>query len=288
MQAYLNGAYIDESQATVSIFDRGFLYGDTLYETMRTHRGRLLFWPEHRERLRRSIELAHFEFDPDRLDLPTVAARLIALNDLTEAVVRVTISRGLADRDQIRAYPHTWAVTAHPLVLRPEEDYRIGVAALLAGIRRNAPAALDPAIKAGNWLNNLLARREARLVGAVEGVMLSIDGYLAEGASSNLFWVSGGVLETPAVEVGILHGVTRAKVLAAAQGWIETREVRARPDRLAAASEIFLTSTTWEVLPVTTWNGAPVGGGTVGEVAPELRRRLQRLYDLAAGEGANG
>lgn len=278
MLAYLNGEFVPEEAAVVSVFDRGFLYGDTIYETMRAHHGRLLFWGEHEARLRRSLELAFFECDPHDRPLAGIAEELLRANRISTGVVRVTISRGIADRDQITGYPHTWVVTARPLKERTEDEYEAGVPAILASVRRNAVGSLDPEMKAGNWLNNLLARREARLAGAVEGVMLSVEGWLAEGASSNLFWLRDGALETPSAEVGILRGVTRSKLLELSRGLIEVREVMAGPERLVGAEEIFLTSTTWEVLPVTRWNGETVGEGLSGALARELRIRLRALY----------
>ncbi len=281
MLAYLNGELVEESAAKVSIFDRGFLYGDTIYETMRTHEGRLVFWPEHETRLRRSAQLAYFECDPRDHDVESITAELLRANGLSQAVVRVTISRGLADRDQVTGYEHTWVVTARPLQMRSEAEYDAGVAAILTEIRRNAPGAQDPEVKAGSWINNLLARREARLAGAVEGVMRSVDGFVAEGASSNIFWLRDGVLETPARSIGILHGVTRDKLLGLAEGLVPMREVVVEPPWLDSASEMFLTSTGWEVLPVTRWNGRVVGTGRRGEIARELRARLRALYPKA-------
>jgi branched-chain amino acid aminotransferase len=165
---------------------------------------------------------------------------------------------------------------------------------VLVGISRNAASSLNPEMKSGNFLNNLLARREARLRGAMEGIMLSPGGVLAEGATSNLFWIRGGTLETPALSVGILHGVTRAKVLEIAcaahlalptsglaiPGLRELREVEAPPARLREADEIFLTSTSLEVFPITRWEGSPVGSGRRGPIARSLRQRLQALYPV--------
>lgn len=283
--AWLNGAFLPERDARISIFDRGFLYGDTLYETLRTHRGRVVFWSEHARRLARSCELAHFEIDLARYDLRAVSEELARRNGLEPARIRITLSRGSGDPDQIDGFETTWVTSARPLTPPTEERYRLGVRALIVTVRRTPSNTLDPEIKSGNYLLNLLARREARLLGATEGIMLNGEGFVAEGASSNLFWVRGGRLETPRTSVGILHGVTRKKVLELAATRMPVEEVEAPPERLDDATEIFLTSTSWEALPITNWNGrvvAPEGG----PVAHWLRAELHRLYDSDPGQEA--
>lgn len=279
--ASVNGRLVPESEAQVSVFDRGFLYGDTLYETLRTEGSAPVFFAEHWRRLRRSAELAAYDLDWEEARARAgaqVIRELAAKNRAEPARVRLTLSRGQGDPDQIDGFTPTWVVSARPLRVLPESTYEAGVAAILAGVRRNSRRALDPEIKSGNYLNNLFARREARLAGAVEGVMRNEHGHLAEGASSNLFWVRGGVIETPALSVGILHGVTRAKVLELAADLAPVQEVQVDADRLNDAEEIFLTSTTWEVLAVTRWNGNRVGSGRAGSLALRLRQGLRALY----------
>jgi len=283
MIVFLNGEFVPEEKAVISVFDRGFLYGDTVYETVRAHRGRILFWEEHDRRLRRSFVLAAFEPDP-RIDaLASVFDRLLERNGLSEARLRITVSRGSGGVDQLVGFEHTWVVTARPFEPLPEARYEEGIEVVLVGVSRNDRGALDPEIKSGNFLNNLLARREARLRGADEGIMLSPSGLLAEGSISNLFWVAEGVLETPALDVGLLPGVTRGKILDLARALPElqgVREVRAGAERLREAQEIFLTSTSLEVLPVTRFEGRPVGDARRGPVARLLRERLCALYPV--------
>jgi branched-chain amino acid aminotransferase len=304
MLVYLNGDYVEEAEARVSVFDRGFLYGDTVYETIRTHRGEILFWSEHERRLRRSCELAAFEIEWGEVHLPAIVGELLRRNGLTEARVRITLSRGTGDPDQITGFHPIWIVTLRPFRSLPDDSYEAGVSAVLVSVTRNAACALSPEIKSGNFLNNLLARREARLRGAAEGIMTNPAGMLCEGAMSNIFWLRRGVLETPALDQGLLPGVTRGKILALARaslgqpdrealtppgldrpgldhpisGLHDVREVAAPPAALDMAEEIFLTSTSLEALSVTRWEDRPVGGGGGGAVANALRKRLRSLY----------
>jgi len=280
---YLNGEFLERDQAQVSVFDRGFLYGDTVYETLRTHKGRPIFWDDHLRRLRRSCELVHFEIEWEATRLESAVSELLHRNRLGEARVRITVSRGLGDLDQLKDFVPTWVITAAPLIVPPDASYQRGVEAVLveARISDNAEA------KSGNYLNNLLARREARLRGAFEGIMCNGVGHLAEGASCNLFWVLDDRLETPAATVGLLKGVTRAKLIEIARdepSVAEVREVEIGPEGLEGADEIFLTNTTWEVLPVTRWEGRPVGTGAPGPTSRLLRRRLRSLYPIRGEE----
>jgi len=293
---FLNGAYLPAGEARISVFDRGFLYGDTIYEVFRTTEGLPIFLEEHRQRFRRSAELAAFPSGWERYDLAAVTSGLLRRCDLTEARVRVTVSRGL-DGPEGEGDP-TWVASAVAFAGYPAEWYEQGVRAALVTVSRQAAGTLSPEIKSGNLLSMQLARREAHRAGAVEGIMLNQAGRVAEGTMSTVFWVRDGVLRTPALAVGILPGVTRAKVLEIARagpagllpesaagrtagggGTIRSvEEVQTGPEELAEADELFLTSTSFEVLPVTSLGERPVGTGRPGPVAADLRRRLRALY----------
>lgn len=274
-----NGEFVAQEQAHVSISDRGFLYGDTVYETLRSHRGEPVFWDEHFVRLRRSCELVEMEFDPADFGLEQIVREVLRRNALAEARIRLTFSRGSGDPDQIDGFVPTWVVTATPLRTFTEAEYTAGISVVLTDVMRRG----NPEAKTGNYLPNLLARRQARLRGAREGILRNGQGHLTEGASTNLFWVRDGVLETPSVASGILHGVTRAKILevaGAVPGLRDVREVEAGPDVLRDAQEIFLTSTTWEAIGVSHWEDRPVGTGRAGPISQLLRAELRKLYPL--------
>jgi branched-chain amino acid aminotransferase len=284
---YVQGRFVPEDEARISVLDRGFLYGDSIYETVRARGGRILFWRDHEARLERSASLLGIEIDCERPDILSVLHELLRRNALAGARLRLIVTRGVGDRDQLAGFTPAWVVLCEAFEPLPEERYEEGIAAVLVQVVRQAVASLNPEIKSCNLLNNHLARREALARGAVEGVMANPQGFLAEGAFTNLFWVTAeGALRTPSLSVGILPGVTRQKILALARTeGIPVEEVTAPPDELRGAREIFLTSTSWEVLSVTAWNGERVGTGRQGELARTLRAALRRLYD-APGESA--
>mgnify|MGYP000470231374 CR=1 FL=1 len=198
------------------------------------------------------------------------------------ARVRVTVSSGVGDMDTVDVGPPTWVVTARPYVARNEEQYARGISVALTDVRRPSAATLDPAIKSGNSAASLRARRIARRAGADEGILLSGEGWLAEGAVSNLFWIHEGALETPALSLGVLPGITRAKVCAlaaqGAAGLAAVREVASSPQRIEQATEVFVTNSLWEVLGVARWNGRSVQGGETGSITVALRKALRGMY----------
>jgi len=181
---------------------------------------------------------------------------------------------------RLSGFTPTWVVTVEAFEELPEDLYESGVAAVLVSVARLGVASLNPEIKSSNLLNNILARREALKAGAYEGVFLNPNGLVAEGAHSNIFWITPeGILRTPTRTVGILAGVTRQKILQVAREVpMAVEEVEAGADELDRAVEIFLTSTSWEALSVTRWNGRTVGEGKRGRWARELRSRLRQLY----------
>lgn len=279
---FVDGAYVAREDARISIFDRGFLFGDSIYETVRTRGGKVLFWRDHLERLRRSAALLEIDLGEHGRDPLPILRELIARNELDSARLRVVVSRGVGGRDQVDGFTPTWVVIPEPFEPLSDDAYARGIVAVLVHVRRNAATSLNPEIKSGNLLNNVLARREAVRVGAAEGVLVNQQGYLAEGALSNLFWVgTSGELFTPALDVGILPGITREKILRVArEAGRPVHEVRERPEALDQAAEIFMTSTSWEALAVTTWNGHRVGTGGEGSVTRSMRARLRSLYEM--------
>jgi branched-chain amino acid aminotransferase len=284
IRVHIGGKVCLSEEAKVSVFDRGFLYGDSVYETIGTAYGRLFAGAAHLDRLERSAMRIGLRVPP-RADIERAVAETIAAAGNAESRVRVILTRGAGklDLDPAAVDDTQLIVMVFPLGAPTSEMYAKGVAVAVVSITRNSPSAIDPAVKSGNYLNNILALGEARRrLGAYEAILCGADGSVAEGATSNVFAVVGGEVRTPPLEVGILDGITRAKVFELARkGGIRLVEARLFPDELRAADEVFITSATRGVLPVTTIDGKPVGGGAPGPVT----KKLMALYDELARAG---
>lgn len=278
---FVRGSFVPEEDASVSVLDRGFLFGDSVYETLRAHQGRILFFRDHLKRLERSAASLEIELGDEPRRLLAILRELLRRNRLDDARMRIVVTRGTGLAHDRADFVPSWCVLVEPYSALPEEAYERGVSAVLVHVARHSAASLDPEIKSSNLLNNILARREAMKAGAAEGILLSPAGFLAEGAHSNLFWATReGKLRTPSRRVGILAGITRQKLMeCAARMGQPVEEVEAREEELDGAEEIFLSSTSWEALSVTRWNGRGVGDGRWGRWARDLRARLRTLYD---------
>ncbi len=288
IRVHIDGRVRPPEDAKISIFDRGFLYGDSVYETIGTVHGKLFALPDHLDRLGRSAARLGLRL-PARDEIERAVAETVAAAGNVESRVRVIVTRGGAsklDLDPASADDPQLVVIAQPLGGPTAEMYEKGVAVEIVSVTRNSPSAMDPAIKSGNYLNNVLALGEARKrrPGVHEAILCNAAGSVAEGATSNVFLVAGGEVRTPALAVGILEGVTRGKVL----GLCRSAEIPAiesahmRPDDLRSADEVFLTSAARGVLPVNSVDGKPVGAGVPGPVT----RNLMALYErLARGGG---
>jgi branched-chain amino acid aminotransferase len=273
MFIYLNGRLVEDRDACVSVYDHGFLYGDGIYETMRAYDGKVFMLDRHIERLERSASLVRLKL-PDTAVIRDAVYGVINANDLRSAYVRVTVSRGKGPvgLDPALCPEPTVVVIAENFAGYPEKYFSEGVRLIIAATRRNSVAALDPKIKSLNFLNNILAKIEAKDRNAYEAIMLNLEGFIAEGTVSNIFFVKDGALCTPALEVGVLDGITRELVVSVAEkDGIRIKEGRFLPEDIYSASEVFFTNTTSEIMPVSSVDEAsfPVG---------MLTGRLRMLY----------
>jgi branched-chain amino acid aminotransferase len=285
IRVYIDGKVAAPEQASVSVFDRGFLFGDSVYETVAFVGGRFVFLAEHLARLERSAHALYLE-PPARARIEQAMRDTAAATGETAARVRVIVTRGtsVVDIDPATAKSPSLVVIAQPLGAPTPAVVAAGVAVEIVSQSRSAPGSVAPTIKSGNYLNSVLAIAEARRrsPGANEAILCSPGGSVAEGATSNVFLVEAGVLTTPGLEVGILDGVTRGKVLGLARdAGIPTREPSfVAPDSLRFADEVFLTSAVRGILAVTVVNGTRIGDGRPGP----LTRRLLELYDHLVGQ----
>lgn len=265
----IDGAISDEADGRVSVLDRGFLFGDSIYEVVRTHQGVPLTWGEHWARLQASAAGLQMELD---LDEATVARRIqetLEAADHGDSYVRVVVTRGTGEAPNIDlAYanqPPCWVVLVRPLTLLTGQPVHLGLVERLRNDRR----ALDPAAKSGNYLNNVLGLAEAKARGATDCVMLNADGQVTEASTSNLFVRLDGVWCTPPLDAGILAGITRGMLLAflprAGEAVVEQHLTRSDLNR---AEEMFLCSTLRDMSPVTQLDGAAM------PAAPSTERLL--------------
>jgi branched-chain amino acid aminotransferase len=279
IRVYFDGLIREPQDAAISVFDRGFLFGDSVYETVGTNRGRPVFLKDHLDRLARSAGRLYLGL-PALADIERAVHETLTAAQNPESRIRIMVTRGdgPVDLDPASATQPRLVIIVQPLGGPTPEMYETGVQVEIVSVARNSPQALDPAIKSGNYLNNVLAVGEAkrRRPTAHEAILCAASGSVAEGATSNLFAVVAGELRTPDLQVGILDGVTRGKVIGLAQrNGIPVREVPfMNPDELRQADEVFLTSSVRTILPVAQVDGASVGSGRPGTIT----RRLMSLY----------
>ncbi len=259
MTVYLNGTFIPDTQASVPVSDRGFLYGDALFETVRAYDGRLFLWDAHMDRLLEGADALRLRLPETPEQLRTAAAELLRRNQLPDAVLRLTVSRGSGPRGySIRgALTPTVVITSHPA---PPLNDALPPALRLHTARHRLPAG-DPIarFKTASKLLHVLARAEAEEAGGDEALLLNTDGHLTETSAANLFWIRDNTLLTPHLAAGGLAGVTRAFVidLIRAAGW-PFHETLEPPAALLNASGAFLTVSTLGVVPVASIDNCPI------------------------------
>ncbi len=278
----IDGAtYRTREDARISVFDHGFLFGDSVYEVMRTYGGVPFQVGPHVARLFRSARGISLEVPRTREELGAeIAAAVREAACPEEAYIRLIVTRGVGEVDinpATCARP-TIVTIVKDLVPWPREHYERGIDLAIVSTVRNEPGTVDPSIKTGNYLNSVLAMIEARRRGAQDACMLNAHGFLAECTTSNIFFVRDGTLLTPSLESGILSGITRADVIRLArENGIPCREGQFRADDLRRSDEAFITSTTRGIMPVATVDGRPVG-------EPGRRPVTRRLMDLFRAE----
>lgn len=275
---YLNGALVPRGKASISPFDRGFLYGYGLFETMRSYGGRVFRLDRHLARLMHSAEELGLASLLDAGELEQAVYRTLEANKLMDARIRLTVAAGEGERELAPPTSGTLTtlVAAEKLTV-PSHIYQQGILAAMVSTRRNSQSPL-PAIKSLNYLEGLIAHAEAAALGADEAIMLNDRGFLSECSSSNIFLVVTGKLLTPSLDSGILPGITREAVLELAHDSdIETVEGEIPPSDLLRADEVFITTSVREVVPVVTVDGRSIGSGKPGEVTISLLAGYKEL-----------
>ncbi len=270
---WMNGKLVAPEQATVSIFDHGVLYGDGVFEGLRQYSGRVFRLTDHIKRLYASARAIRLDIPYRAEDLTAAINDTLQANKLTDAYIRLVVTRGAGSLDISPANCGTPGVfiIAGRIAMYSEETYRQGMAIVTASTPRIAAAALSPRIKSLNYLNNILAKWEAIDAGVAEAVMLNHLGFVCECTADNIFIVRDGQLITPAEESGILLGVTRGVVLELAEtAGIPTRQTNLTRYDLYTADECFLTGTGAEIVPVVSVDKRSIGNGKPGGMTRQL------------------
>jgi branched-chain amino acid aminotransferase len=277
LKVYIGGEYFDKADAKISVFDHGLLYGDGVFEGIRSYGGRVFRLREHVDRLYDSAHAIGLKVPIGREAMARAIEDTLKVNNLRDAYIRVVVTRGagsLGLDPRSTSNPQVIIIT-DSIQLYPAELYEHGLKIVTAGTIRNHPAALNPRIKSLNYLNNILARMEGTTAGCLEALMLNHKGEVAECTGDNIFVVRDGALHTPSVTAGILEGITRATVIELARKrGIEVIERSMDRHDIFTADECFLTGTAAEVIPVVELDGRPIGDGRPGPITRDLHRRF--------------
>ena len=271
---YVNGRITDAAQAVIPVFDHGFLYGEGVYETLRTYGGEPFLFDPHMKRLRRSAGMIHLDVPgTDDEMMAKIRETMAAEKGLKEAYIRILITRGVGELTyNLAATPvPSTVIIVKPFPEPPAAHFTEGIAIALVSVRRNHPSALNPRIKSNNLLNNALAMQEALRQGAEEALMLNQQDELAECSQSNFFIVKAGRVATPPISAGLLPGITREFVFEVGRdAGVTVEEKTLSTGDLWEADEAFITGTTREITPVVKVDGRPYGNGKPGPITLKL------------------
>jgi branched-chain amino acid aminotransferase len=282
LKIYLDGKFVDEPDAKVSVFDHGLLYGDGIFEGIRFYNGRVFLFEEHLDRLYDSAKAILLEIPLSRELMQEAVLETCRQNNLRDGYIRLVVTRGKGDlglNPNKCSHPTVFIIAA-TIELYPEKYYTEGLRVNTVPTQRVSPAALSPAIKSLNYLNNILAKIEGNLYSAQESIMLNAQGFIAECTADNLLVVKKNQVFTPLVSDGALGGITRRLMFDLARELgREIREVNLTRYDLFVADELFLTGTGAEVVPINEVDGRKIGSGRVGTVTSQFihnfRQRTQ-------------
>ena len=286
---WVNGELKPKSQALVSVYDHGLLYGDGVFEGIRIYRGRIFKLEQHMDRLWKSAEAIRLEIPVSREEMVQIQRRCIEANEITDGYIRLVITRGVGTLGLNPFKCPTAGVIciADQISLYPPELYEAGMTVVLAERPRVPIACLDPRVKSLNYMNNIMAKCEAIDRGLLEAIMLNTDGYVSECTGDNIFAIKDGKIFTPPSDAGILEGITRQFVIdtvAPACGYtVEERMIR--PEELLTADEVFLIRSAAEMIAVTGIVSKDAGGGDIthhisdgeGPITNELRLKFREI-----------
>jgi branched-chain amino acid aminotransferase len=280
---YLNGNYVSKEDATVSVYDHGFLYGDGIFEGIRLYNGNIFKCKEHLDRLYDSAKSIMLNIPISQAEMEQVLVETIRKNELANGYIRLVVSRGPGDLglDPRRSPKANIIIIVEQLSIYPEEAYINGLKTVSVSTRRNVPDALNPKIKSLNYLNNILVKIQANLAGVGEAIMLNSQGYVAEGSSDNIFIIKRGIVYTPPCYCGALEGITRAAIMEICEkvGYKVKEEPFTLHD-VYVADEVFFTGTAAEVIAVREVDARTIGEGKAGPITTHLLKEFRKIVDI--------
>lgn len=280
LKIYLNGKFVPEEEAKVSVFDHGYLYGDGVFEGIRAYYNSVFRLRDHIARLYDSAKAINLEIPISKEEMTEVVLETCRQNDVKDGYIRLVVSRGVGDLglDPRKCPKPTIVCIASSITLYPEEMYENGLSVITVPTRRNGPEGVNPRIKSLNYLNNIMAKIEANIAGVPEAIMLNQEGFVAECTGDNVFLIKNGVLKTPAIHLGILEGVTRNEVIKLAEKrGIPVQETTFTRYDLFVADEVFLTGTAAELIPVIKIDDRVIADGKPGPIFAQLLGDFREL-----------
>jgi branched-chain amino acid aminotransferase len=280
LKVYIGGKLYDKADAKISVYDHGLLYGDGVFEGIRSYSGRVFRLTEHVNRLYESARAIHLAIPISKDEMARAVVDTLAVNKIQDGYVRLVVTRGAGSLglDPRKTTDPQIIIIADSISLYPAELYEAGLKIVTAGTMRNHPAALNPRVKSLNYLNSILAKIEGTNAGCLEALMLNHKGEVAECTGDNIFTVKNRELHTPSVDAGILEGITRDAVLGLARdAGIKVFERTMDRHDIYTADECFLTGTAAEVIPVVECDGRAIGTGKPGPITRDLLERFHKL-----------
>ncbi|HEY7000137.1 MAG TPA: branched-chain-amino-acid transaminase [Candidatus Udaeobacter sp.] len=277
---YIDGKFYSEANAKISVFDHGLLYGDGVFEGIRFYNGRVFRLEQHLERLWDSARSICLEVPMTMEDMTEAVLETIRQNHLRDGYIRLIVTRGIGNLglNPTQCKSPSVIIIAATIALYHEDFYRKGLTIVTCATRRSNPAALNPAVKSLNYLNNVMARIEANLAGADEALMLNDAGNVAECTADNVFIVKHGQISTPPVTAGALRGITRSLVFEiAAELGIKVLKTDITRHDVFVADECFLTGTAAEIVPVVKVDGRSIGNGKPGPITARIIARFRQM-----------
>lgn len=280
MIIYLNGKFVEKESAKVSVFDHGLLYGDGVFEGIRTYNGKIFKLDEHLNRLYDSAKAIMLVIPLSKGELKNAILETLKRNGLKDAYIRVVVTRGIGDLGlEPRKCPtQTVFIITDKIMLYDEKFYKEGLEVITVSVRRNISEALNPRIKSLNYLNNILAKIEANTAGVFEAIMLNRDGYVAECTGDNIFIVKNEELITPSLHIGVLDGITRRTIIELGNKLnIPASERSFTQYDIYTADECFLTGTAAEIIPVVKVDSRKISDGVPGKITLKLIESFKKL-----------